>query len=60
MIYYNGDAALWLNIIISIIAFVLALGETRLSFGDKDALQEKLNIRHGAVSFLARYTAYRF
>ena len=29
-----------------------ALGETRLSFGDEQALQEKLNIQHGAVSFL--------
>ena len=29
-----------------------ALGETRLSFGDECALQEKLNIQHGAVSFL--------
>jgi Ala-tRNA(Pro) deacylase len=28
------------------------LGETRLSFGDADALQEKLNIQHGSVSFL--------
>jgi Ala-tRNA(Pro) deacylase len=28
------------------------LGETRLSFGDECALQEKLNIQHGAVSFL--------
>ena len=33
-------------------AVAKALGETRLSFGDEDALQEKLNIRHGAVSFL--------
>ena len=29
-----------------------ALGESRLSFGDEAALQEKLNIQHGAVSFL--------
>ena len=28
------------------------LGETRLSFGDENALKEKLNIKHGAVSFL--------
>jgi GNAT superfamily N-acetyltransferase len=33
-------------------AVAKALGETRLSFGDEDALQEKLNIQHGAVSFL--------
>ena len=33
-------------------AVAKALGETRLSFGDEDALQEKLSIRHGAVSFL--------
>ena len=29
-----------------------AIGESRLSFGDEYALQEKLNIQHGAVSFL--------
>ncbi|MCL2126031.1 MAG: prolyl-tRNA synthetase associated domain-containing protein [Oscillospiraceae bacterium] len=28
------------------------LGETRLSFGDEDALMQKLNIKHGSVSFL--------
>jgi Ala-tRNA(Pro) deacylase len=28
------------------------LGETRLSFGDVDALADKLNIQHGSVSFL--------
>ena len=28
------------------------LGETRLSFGDENALREKLNIEHGSVSFL--------
>ena len=33
-------------------AVAKALGETRLSFGDEDALNEKLNIQHGAVSFL--------
>ena len=35
-----------------LIAVAGALGETRLSFGDEGALQEKLNIQHGAVSFL--------
>ena len=33
-------------------AVAKALGEIRLSFGDEDALQEKLNIQHGAVSLL--------
>ena len=33
-------------------ALAKALGDTRLSFGGEDALQEKLNIRRGAVSFL--------
>jgi len=33
-------------------AVAKALGETRLSFGDEYTLQEKLNIQHGAVSFL--------
>jgi ribosomal protein S18 acetylase RimI-like enzyme len=33
-------------------AVAKTLGETRLSFGDEYALQEKLNIQHGAVSFL--------
>jgi len=33
-------------------AIAKALGESRLSFGDEHALQEKLNIRHGSVSFL--------
>ena len=33
-------------------AVAKALGETRLSFGSEDALQEKLNIQHGAVSLL--------
>ena len=33
-------------------AVAKVLGETRLSFGDEYALQEKLNIQHGAVSFL--------
>jgi len=28
------------------------LGETRLSFGNEDTMLEKLNIQHGAVSFL--------
>jgi Ala-tRNA(Pro) deacylase len=28
------------------------LGESRLSFGDEDALLQKLNIRPGSVSFL--------
>ena len=35
-----------------LVAVAKALGETRLSFGDEDALQEKLNIQHGSVSFL--------
>ena len=35
-----------------LVAVAKALGETRLSFGDETALQEKLNIQHGAVSFL--------
>ena len=35
-----------------LVAVARVLGETRLSFGDEAALQEKLNIRHGAVSFL--------
>ena len=35
-----------------LVAVAKTLGETRLSFGDEDALQEKLNIQHGAVSFL--------
>ena len=35
-----------------LVAVAKALGETRLSFGDEDTLQEKLNIQHGAVSFL--------
>ena len=33
-------------------AVAKTLGETRLSFGDDYALQEKLSIQHGAVSFL--------
>ena len=33
-------------------AIAKTLGETRLSFGDEEKLQEKLNIKHGAVSFL--------
>lgn len=33
-------------------ALAKVLGETRLSFGDEDALRDKLNIRRGAVSFL--------
>jgi GNAT superfamily N-acetyltransferase len=33
-------------------AVAKALSETRLSFGDADALARKLNIQHGAVSFL--------
>jgi len=33
-------------------AVAKAIGESRLSFGDEYALQEKLNIQHGAVSFL--------
>ena len=33
-------------------AVAAALGETRFSFGNEEALQEKLNIQHGAVSFL--------
>ena len=33
-------------------AIAKALGETRLSFGGEEELLEKLNIRHGAVSFL--------
>ena len=35
-----------------LIAVAKTLGETRLSFGDENALREKLNIQHGAVSFL--------
>ena len=35
-----------------LIAVANALGETRLSFGNEDALQQKLNIQHGSVSFL--------
>jgi len=35
-----------------LVAVSKALDETRLSFGDEDALLEKLNIRHGSVSFL--------
>ena len=35
-----------------LVALAKALGETRLSFGDEDALREKLNTRHGSVSFL--------
>ena len=35
-----------------LIALAKFLGESRLSFGDGEALQEKLNIQHGAVSFL--------
>jgi len=35
-----------------LVAVAKALDETRLSFGDEDALREKLNIQHGAVSFL--------
>ena len=35
-----------------LVAVAKALGETRLSFGNEGALQEKLNIQHGAVSFL--------
>ena len=33
-------------------AVAKALGETRLSFAGEDALHEKLNIQHGAVSLL--------
>ena len=33
-------------------AVAMALGEIRLSFGSEDALQERLNIQHGAVSLL--------
>ena len=35
-----------------LVAVAKALGETRLSFGDEEALLDKLNIRHGSVSFL--------
>ena len=35
-----------------LVAVAREIGETRLSFGDEVTLQEKLNIQHGAVSFL--------
>ena len=35
-----------------LVALARALGETRLSFGDEDALREKLGAKPGAVSFL--------
>jgi len=42
-----------------LVALAIALGETRLSFGDERALEEKLNIQHGSVSFLNAIGAER-